>query len=151
MFGCMGSKSLIIKIMKKLTSTICCICLAFLGYTLTKTDNVDSGYDQNALHAATTLNWGLEGLKPINVQLNEANLKDTVYVTIHDTVTVNNTKYVRVPVPQHTTDTLYVPMNSPSEVDTCTVSGTKQESVILLTVDGQVVYDSNQSDGPEKP
>jgi len=143
--------------MKKIVTVFCCACLALVGFNLTKlTSDTVSIHNQNALHAATTSNWGLDGLKPLPVQLKEANLKDTVLVTIHDTVFVNKTKYVRVPVPNHTTDTLYVPVSSPSPPQTEPVNENldaqadlPQERVILLTVDGKVVYDS--SDGLKEP
>lgn len=138
--------------MKKFMTIFCCACLSFMGYLITTHNTVS--VQQNAIHAANTSNWGLDGLKPALLQETK---KDTVYVTVHDTVFVNNTKYVRIPVPTHTTDTLYIPVNSPlqenkdsvKQRNTVVQEDLPQEQVILLTVDGKVVYDS--SDGLKEP
>ena len=82
--------------------------------------------------------------------------KDTVY--IHDTIVVNNTKYVRVAEPESTTDTLYIPMPMPTEVGGISVSNKIQNrdrkeftpdeepsskpASVTLIVNGEKVYSS---------
>lgn len=155
--------------MRKLTTAICCLSLAFLGYTITDyTSKNDNVVPQNTLTAATIPSWNYNGPLPVELKLDTDKRLKTDTIVIHDTVTVNNTKYVRVPVPHHTTDTIYVPMDnlpeievlsvrnkSPGDREECTLDETQcpKQSVVLI-IDGTKVYssktdiDSKVSDEP---
>lgn len=148
--------------MNKVLTAICCISLAFLGYCLTTSDGtLDT--PQNVLHAATIPYTNFNGPLPVDLKLDLAKeiKKDDV---VHDTITVTNTKYVRVPVTKRTTDTIYV-ANIP-EIDVASVKnkgpGDREEETldeivgtkpaIILTINGKMVYSSKnviQSDGGE--
>lgn len=130
--------------MKKLMTTICCMCMALIGYMIT--DNaVSSISTQNALHAATIPSWNYNGPMPLDLQLDAAKRIKSDTVFIHDTVTVKNTKYVRVPVPEHTTDTIYVPLTDLPEVEVAAVKNkdpVDRGQRIVLLIDGNEVYSS---------
>lgn len=147
--------------MKKFFTAICCISLATTGYFITSgADTIgDVSLKQNTLQAATIPNWDSRGQMPLDLLLDQAKRlgTDTVFVEIHDTVTVNNVKYVKVPMPEHTTDTIYVPMTDLPEVEVVAVKKSNLEDreeytsdgtrdgpnpIIVLTVDGKTVYSS---------
>lgn len=141
--------------MKKIMTALCCLAMAYMGYALVT--NIESdAVQQNALHAATIPSWNYNGQMPLDLQLDAAksiNL-DTVK---HDTVLVEKIKYMRVPVPQSTTDTIYVPLDSLREIEVTPVKnrspGDEQtdepdetHSVVLI-IDGNRVY-SSKTDRP---
>jgi hypothetical protein len=89
---------------------------------------------------------------PLDLQLDAAKRLKPDTIEIHDTVYVNNTKYIRVPVPQSTTDTIYVPMADLPEIEILPVKnrspgndsideGRTTHSVVLI-IDGNKVYSS---------
>lgn len=141
--------------MRKTITALCCLAMAYMGYALVT--NIESdAVQQNALHAATIPSWNYNGQLPLDLQLDAAksiNL-DTVQ---HDTVLVEKIKYIRVPVPQSTTDTIYVPLDSLREIEVTPVKnrspGDEQtdepdetHSVVLI-IDGNQVY-SSKTDHP---
>lgn len=147
---------------------ICCACMALAGYFLTDIKQ-SVMTQQNSLYAATIPSWNYAGLMPVDLQLDQAKRikNDTVYVEIHDTVTVDNIKYVRVPVPEHTTDTIYVPITDLPEAVVMPVKNKspgdsievdeeqKVKQGIILIIDGTTVYSSKpdtiNSDGLQEP
>lgn len=138
--------------MKKIVTTLWCAALAIAGYFITSSAPEDT-VSNNAVYAATLPSWNNNGQLPLDLVLDQAkkiNKVDTVEV--HDTVVVDNTKYVRVPVPGNTTDTLYMPLYVPNHVDGVSVNAVNtdhgKKSTVILTVDGQIVY---TTDGPKKP
>lgn len=157
--------------MRKLTTAICCLCMAFIGYSITKygdSNPSDVLLTQNTLRAATIPSWNYNGQLPLDLQLDLAKRIKPDTIVIHDTVTVNNTKYVRVPVPRHTTDTIYVPMDSLPEIEVLSVKnrspGDRKESTldetlsskqsVVLIIDGTEVYSSKteiNSNTPDEP
>lgn len=140
--------------MKKLVTTLWCAALCAAGYFITRTAPSNTATPQNAVYAATLPSWNNNGQLPLDLVLDQAkaitNKVDTV--EIHDTVLVDNTKYVRVPVPGNTTDTLYMPLYVPNHVDGVSVNAVNtdhgKKSTVILTVDGQIVY---TTDGLKKP
>ena len=130
--------------MKKFMTIVCCLCMTVMGYTIM--DNAATSTPaQNTLHAATIPSWNYNGPMPLDLQLDAAKRIKPDTVFIHDTVTVNNTKYVRVPVPKHTTDTIYVPLTDLPEVEITAVknkSPDEQGQSIVLLIDGNEVYSS---------
>lgn len=143
---------MVIKTMKKIVTTLWCAALAIAGYFITSSAPEDT-VSNNAVYAATLPSWNNNGQLPLDLVLDQAkkiNKVDTVEV--HDTVVVDNTKYVRVPVPGNTTDTLYMPLYVPNHVDGVSVNAVNtdhgKKSTVILTVDGQIVY---TTDGPKKP
>lgn len=150
-----------IKVMNKFFTVVCCACLAITGYFVTHDGGMmnDVSLKQNTVHAATIPSWNYNGQKPLDYLLDQAKRMktDTVFIEVHDTVTVNNTKYVRVPVPEHTTDTLYIPMTDLPEIEVNSVkkpsledreeytSGETRDGpkpLVILTIDGKMVYSS---------
>lgn len=150
-----------IKVMKRFFTAICCMSLATAGYFITSGHDTfsDVSLKENSLHAATIPNWNYSGQMPLDLLLDQAKRlgTDTVYVEVHDTVIVNNTKYVRVPMPEHTTDTLYIPMTDLPEIEVVPVKNKKSEDreeytsgetrdgpkpIVVLTIDGKMVYSS---------
>lgn len=143
--------------MRKLTTAICSICLAYIGYLITdysSKHSVDLS-TQNALHAATIPSWNYNGQLPLDLQLDAAKKIKPDTIVIHDTVTVNNTKYIRVPVPQCTTDTIYVPLANLPEIEVLPVKNRspgsetdnepdEAQSVVLI-IAGKEVYSSKTS------
>lgn len=137
--------------------------MAFIGYSITKygdSNPSDVLLTQNTLRAATIPSWNYNGQLPLDLQLDLAKRIKPDTIVIHDTVTVNNTKYVRVPVPRHTTDTIYVPMDSLPEIevlsvknrspgDECETESDEAQSVVLI-IAGKEVYSSKTSK-PEVP
>lgn len=154
--------------MRKFLTAVCCVALAYMGYILTNNNSTpgDTLFKQNTLAAATVPSyWEYNGQKPLDYILDQAKkLKtDTVRVEIHDTVQVNNIKYVRVPVPEHTTDTLYINMaelpdievssvknKSPGDMDSTSVE-LRDSTSILLIIDGKIVYSTKACDGLQEP
>jgi hypothetical protein len=142
--------------MRKFTTVMLALLMAVTSYHIAGSDNSsDDLYPQNALHAATVPNWNYNGQLPLDVKLDLAKAIKPDTVVIHDTVTVNNTKYVRVPVPRHTTDTIFVPLADLPEVECVAVKnrspGDREENSldesvaktgIVLIVDGNTVYSS---------
>jgi len=137
--------------MKKTILSVFLVGIALLGYHMTRDYSTEGSY--NTLHAATVSNWNYNGQLPLDVQLDLAKSIKPDTVVIHDTVTVNNIKYVRVPVPRHTTDTIFVPIKDLDEVNCVAVKnrnpGDREEysldSIrrgIVLIVDGTTVYTS---------
>ena len=143
---------MVIKTMKKIVTTLWCAALAIAGYFITSSAPEDT-VSNNAVYAATLPSWNNNGQLPLDLVLEQTkkiNKVDTVEV--HDTVVVDNTKYVRVPVPGNTTDTLYMPLYVPNHVDGVSVNAVNtdhgKKSTVILTVDGQIVY---TTDGLKKP
>lgn len=142
--------------MRKITTVMLALLMATTSYMITDSNNFgDNLYPQNALHAATVPNWNYNGQLPLDVKLDLAKAIKPDTVVIHDTVTVNNTKYVRVPVPRHTTDTIFVPLADLPEIECVSVKnkspGDREEQSldelvtktgIVLIVDGNTVYSS---------
>lgn len=140
--------------------------MAFIGYSITKygdSNPSDVLLTQNTLRAATIPSWNYNGQLPLDLQLDLAKRIKPDTIVIHDTVTVNNTKYVRVPVPRHTTDTIYVPMDSLPEIevlsvknrspgDECETESDEAQSVVLI-IAGKEVYSSktSKSEVPDEP
>lgn len=138
--------------MKKIVTTLWCVALAVAGYFITSQAPEDT-VRNNTVYAATLPNWNNNGQMPLDLVLDQAkNINNVDTVEIHDTVVVDNIKYVRVPVPGNTTDTLYMPLYVPNHVDGVSVNavntGNDNKSTVVLTVDGKVVY---TTDGLEKP
>lgn len=138
--------------MKKIVTTLWCAALAIAGYFITSSAPEDT-VSNNAVYAATLPSWNNNGQLPLDLVLDQAkkiNKVDTVEV--HDTVVVDNTKYVRVPVPGNTTDTLYMPLYVPNHVDGVSVNAVNTEhgkkSTVILTVDGQIVYTTDRLKKP---
>lgn len=140
--------------MKKILTTVCCLCMAYTGYMITDYASASPSVQQNALHAATIPSWNYVGQLPRDLRLDMAKelKKDTV--VIHDTVTVNNTVYVRVPVPEHITDTVYIPVDSLHSAEVASVKNKSpgnsefEENAkrsIVLIVDGTAVYSSGEA------
>lgn len=146
--------------MKKLLTAICCVSLAVTGYFITKGGGgtFDVPMPHGTLHAATIPFKEYSGQLPLDILLDQAKKIKQDTIVIHDTVIVTNTKYVRIPVPGHTTDTIYVPLSDLPELE-CVASvknrspGDREEytpdeevrpspSIVILTVDGQIVYSS---------
>ena len=145
--------------MNKLLTAIYCISLATVGWLITRnSEGVSNVYTHgNTLQAATIPYSEYSGQLPLDLVLDQAKRikQDTIF--IHDTVTVTNTKYVRIPVPGHATDTIYVPLSDLPEVE-CVASvkketlGVREEQtpgemragphIVILSVDGKVVYTS---------
>lgn len=137
--------------MKRLATILCSLAFMVSGIVLAMTENKNPpGGSYKALYASPTD-------LPVDVQLDllRSRVKDTI--VIHDTVQVNNIKYVRVSAPESTTDTLYLPMPIPGHTEGTSVNnqmqtgreeepvdsvGTSKEPIIYLSVDGQVVYES---------
>lgn len=128
--------------------------MAYTGYMITDYASASPSVQQNALHAATIPSWNYVGQLPRDLQLDMAKelKKDTV--VIHDTVTVNNTVYVRVPVPEHITDTVYIPVDSLHGAEVASVKNKSpgnsefEENAkrsIVLIVDGTAVYSSGEA------
>ena len=83
--------------MRKITTVMLALLMATTSYMITDSNNFgDNLYPQNALHAATVPNWNYNGQLPLDVKLDLAKAIKPDTVVIHDTVTVNNTKYVRI-------------------------------------------------------
>lgn len=131
--------------------------MAFLGYNIINTVSVPD-VSQNTVSAATVshVNVSAQDL-PLDLFLDQAKKRldnDTVY--LHDTITVENTKYVKVPVTKHTTDTIYYRADTLPNVDVLSVKnrspGDREEqslddavdtkSTVELTIDGKMVYSS---------
>lgn len=141
--------------MKKLLTVILSAVMATLGYTVI--DNVDTSVPffnkGNTLVAATVpqLNISTPKSPRITVEEGVKEIFVTDSVIVHDTVTVTNTKYVRVPDTKHTTDTVYIVDTSLQNV---TVDSVKNKSPgdepvdVILKIDGKTVYSSNSSDEP---
>lgn len=147
--------------MKKLFTALCCIALATTGYLITSGGDA-IGYSPpqgNTLYAATIPYEDYSGQAPLDLLLDQAKRlgTDTVFVEIRDTVTVKNVKYVKVPMPEHTTDTLYIPMTDLPEIEVKPVKQQDSEDreeytsdetrdgpkpIVVLTIDGKVVYAS---------
>ena len=134
--------------MRKLVTCFWCVALAAAGYFVTSTPSDKA--PQNAMYAATIPNWNYNGQLPKDFILDQAKKIEQDRVTT-DTVYVTNTEYVRVPEPGNTPDTVYMPMYVPSLMDGVPVNnknpGTKK-SIVVLTVDGNVVY---ETDGLKEP
>lgn len=139
--------------MRKIVTTLWCAALAAAGYFIASTAPSNTA-PNNAMYAATLPSWNNNGQLPMDLVLDQAktltNNVDTV--EIHDTVLVDNTKYVRVMVPESTTDTLYMPLYVPSPMDGVPVNnknpGSDKKSIVVLTVDGNIVY---STDGLKEP
>ena len=139
--------------MKKFLTTLWCAALATAGYFITSTTAPNDTAQQNAVYAATLPSWNNNGQMPLDLVLDQAkamNLVDTV--EIHDTVLVNNTKYIKVSVPESTTDTLYMPLYVPNHIEGVSVNAVNTEngdkSTVILTVDGKVVYTTDRLKEP---
>ena len=141
--------------MKKIVTLLCCACLACAGYFITHNAAPDMSVSSNAMYAATVPNWNLDGQTqlPLDLVLDQAKINEQLKDTIHDTVLVEGpTKYVEVPAPRSTTDTLYMPLYIPNPMDGVPVNnknpGSDKKSTVVLTVDGNIVY---STDGLKEP
>ena len=146
--------------MKKVLLSVLLGVVVVIGYNTTRDYSTgESLYDSyNTLQAATVPEWTYNGQLPFGfkpIAVSEIK-KDTVI--INDTVTVNNIKYVQVPVPRHTTDTIFIPLKDLPEVECVAVKNknpgdreeqSQDESVaetgIVLIVDGNTVYTSSKN------
>lgn len=139
--------------MKKLFTSMLCIVMAFTGYNIIQYGDLDiSASQQNTIQAATIPSWDYNGPLPLDLQLNAAKRLKPDTITIHDTVYVNNTKYIRVPVPQSTTDTIYVPLADLPEIEVLPVKNRSpgndsiderdESHSVVLIIDGNQVYSS---------
>lgn len=143
--------------MKKAIMTAACLAMAFLGFNVitSNTSTIDVSMPHGTLSAATistpkgTDNGQMFQI-PTDILLDQAKKLTTVTdtVVIYDTVQVTNTKYIKVPDPKCTTDTLYMPLFIPNEVEGASVKnrspGQTKKSVVVLSVDGQVVYKTDE-------
>lgn len=139
--------------MKKIVTLLCCGLLACAGYFITRNAASDVSVQSNAMYAATVPNWNLDGQMPLDLVLDRAKINEQLKDTIRDTVLVEGpTKYVEVPAPRSTTDTLYMPLYVPNPMDGVPVNnknpGSDKKSTIVLTVDGTIVY---STDGLKEP
>ena len=134
--------------MNKLLTAVISTTMALLGYYII--DNVstsDVSFKQNTLAAATVPKLNVTTpritIDPVTI---ETVITDTIVV--HDTVAVTNTKYVKVPVTKHTTDTVYVPTENLQNITTESVKNKSpgdcisQPVDVELTIDGKMVYSS---------
>lgn len=145
--------------MKKLLTGIFAIGMALLGYTII--DNVDTSVPffskGNTLAAATVPQLGVTTQRTPKITVEEGvrEVFVTDSVLVHDTVTVTNTKYVRVPVTKHTTDTVYIVDASLQDITVDSVKNKspgdcEEQSVdVILTIDGKMVYSSKST--PDEP
>lgn len=135
--------------MRKAITCLWCAALAIAGYFVTSTpsDTTPSG----AVYAATIPNWNYNGQLPKDFILDQAKKIEQDRVT-PDTVRVTNIEYVSVPEPKSAPDTLYMPLYVPLPMDGVPVNnknpGATEKSKVILTVDGNVVY---ETDGLKKP
>lgn len=139
--------------MKKIVTLLCCGLLACAGYFITRNAASDVSVQSNAMYAATVPNWNLDGQMPLDLVLDRAKINEQLKDTIRDTVLVEGpTKYVEVPAPRNTTDTLYMPLYVPNPMDGVPVNnknpGSNKKSTVVLTVDGTIVY---STDGLKEP
>lgn len=139
--------------MKKIVTLLCCGLLACAGYFITRNAASDVSVQSNAMYAATVPNWNLDGQMPLDLVLDRAKINEQLKDTIRDTVLVEGpTKYVEVPAPRNTTDTLYMPLYVPNPMDGVPVNnknpGSDKKSTVVLTVDGTIVY---STDGLKEP
>ena len=138
--------------MRKFLTALCCMSAAFLGYKLVDVRVQSNDVPQNALHAATIPSWNYNGPMPLDLELDAAKRLKPDTITIHDTVYVNNTEYVRVPVPRSTTDTIYVPLADLPEIEVLPVKNRSpgndsiderdESHSVVLIIDGNQVYSS---------
>ena len=142
--------------MKKLLTVVLASVMAITGYQIIDNlDTSDAPFKQNTLAAAIpprdlglTTRKASISIDPITI---ETLVTDSVL--IHDTVTVINTKYVKVPETKHTTDTIYMPAQ---ELQSMTIDSVKNKSPgntedidVVLTIDGKTVYSTKTtSDEP---
>lgn len=132
--------------------------MATLGYLVI--DNLQNtsvvSFKQNTLSAATVpkLNYTTQRKPSISIEPVTIETTITDSIVVHDTVEVTNTKYVRIPVTKHTTDTVYVDTATLQNVTTDSVKnrspgGCDEQPIdVTLTIDGNVVYSSKPSDEP---
>jgi hypothetical protein len=132
--------------------------MAFVGYTITEynSEHDNSLFNTNTISAATIPSWNYNGQLPLDLQLDLAKRIKPDTIVIHDTVLVNNTKYIRVPVPKRTTDTLYINVAELQEIEVLPVKnrspGDREERTldetqspkqsVILIIDGNQVYSS---------
>lgn len=133
--------------------------MAILGYTIV--DNVNTSVPffskGNTLAAATVPQLGVTTQQTPKITIEEGvrEVFVTDSVLVHDTVTVTNTKYVRVPVTKHTTDTVYIIDASLQDITVDSVKNKspgdcEEQSVdVILTIDGKMVYSSKST--PDEP
>ena len=138
-------------------TALCCCFMAFMGYSIINNSATsDNLYSQNSLHAATIPSWNYDGPLPLDLALSKAKelTKDTI--VIHDTIMVNNIKYIRVPAPKSTTDTIYVPLDMLQEIEVVPVKNkspgeeadsTGEAHSVVLIIDGNKVYSSKTESG----
>ena len=141
--------------MRKLMTILMCGLFAYAGFYITsgKYTISEVPFKQNTLAAATIPYQDVNRQLPIDLLLDEAKRmgKDTVKIEVHDTVKVDNIKYVRVRAPKHATDTFYINTTELPEVVVGPVKNKSpgdsavNEPVIVLTVDGKVVYQTTES------
>ena len=139
--------------MKKIVTLLCCGLLACAGYFITRNAASSVDVQTNAMYAATVPNWNLDGQMPLDLVLDRAKINEQLKDTVRDTVLVEGpTKYVEVPAPRNTTDTLYMPLYVPNPMDGVPVNnknpGSDKKSTVVLTVDGTIVY---STDGLKEP
>lgn len=136
---------------------MCCVAMAYAGYFIIHNGGSTLSDSQNSLHAATIPLKEYSGQLPLDVVLDQAKKIKQDTIVIHDTVTVTNTKYVRIPMPGRATDTIYVPLSDLPDLE-CVASvknkssGDREEytldedsmsnRTVILTIDGKIVYSS---------
>lgn len=140
--------------MKRFTTILCSVCFMMCGAFLALSQQDLQPPGANTAQAAPTVLPVLNKL-PLEVQLS-SDKRQTDTVMIHDTVQVTNTVYKRVPKLKCITDTLVLPMlmpGPPVPLPVSYLSGDREEytpvlmqspkqSIIRLTVDGKVVYET---------
>ena len=138
-------------------TAVCCMILATTGYMIINNSSSIDSVNQNTIHAATIPSWNYDGPLPLDLALSKAKELKRDTIVIHDTIQVNNTKYIRVPVPKSTTDTIYVPLEMLPEIDVVPVKnrspGEGEDSLdethsVVLIIDGHKVYSSKPESTP---
>ena len=148
--------------MNRMITATGCVILATLGFYIVQHGELTST-PQSGVRAANVLDWKLDGQNAFKgPEIPEKVLRDGLIlpkdtVCIRDTIVVDNTKYVQVPVPGNTTDTVYI--IKPEKVDGVSVNYKKQNgdrkvftpdelprskpAEVILIVDGEKVYSSS--------
>lgn len=139
--------------MRTIVTSLWCAALALTGWFITSQNTPHTTVpNNNTVYAATLPSWNNNGQMPLDLVLDQAKVTNKVdTVEIHDTVLVNNTKYIKVSAPENTTDTLYMPLYVPNHVEGVSVNAVNaghNKSTVVLTVDGKVVYTTDRLKEP---
>lgn len=141
--------------MKRLTTILCSFFFMVSGAFLALSPK-DISPPGNQIAQAAVIPV-IQGKLPLDLRLNSEERPKIDSVVVHDTVTVTNTVYKRVPKLKCITDTLHVPMPIPRPLPSVFVknksSGDREEytqvplqsskrSNIRLIVDDEVVYET---------